>query len=218
MSDLINTLNSAGTGVGLYGSFALDAQGGLSFTGTQPQNAQLSVVSDNTQRGAGGPSISALFGLGTAARSARAGVFQVKPSVSSNPMTLPFGTLNLGVAAGQPAITPGDGSGALALSQAGQKSALLKAAGSLGNVTMTLQDYAAQFGGSIGRDAANADSLATSAKAVQAEADAKRQSVEGVNIDEELINLTTFQNAYSANARMIQATKDVFDVLIGILP
>ncbi|HEX2816293.1 MAG TPA: flagellar hook-associated protein FlgK, partial [Phenylobacterium sp.] len=46
MSDLVNTLNSAGSGVGLYGSFTLDAQGGLTFTGTAPQNAQLSVVAD----------------------------------------------------------------------------------------------------------------------------------------------------------------------------
>jgi flagellar hook-associated protein 1 FlgK len=218
VGDLVNTLNSAASGVGLYGSFALDAQGGLAFTPAQPQNAQLSVVSDNTQRGVGGPSISALFGIGLAARSARAGTFQVKPSVSSNPSTLPFGTLDLSAPAGQPAIAPGDGSGALALSQAGQTLTLLKAAGDLGNVTMTLQDYAAQFGGSVGRDAATADSQSTSATAVQTEADAKRQSVEGVNIDEELINLTTYQHAYSANARMIQATKDMFDVLIGILP
>jgi flagellar hook-associated protein 1 FlgK len=218
MSDLVNTLNSAGSGVGLYGAFTLDAQGGLTFTGTQPQNAQLSVVSDNTQRGVGGPSISALFGIGIAARSARAGVYQVNPTVANNPTTLPFGTLDLAVAAGQPAITPGDGSGAQALAHAGQAPVLLKAAGDLGNVTMTLQDYAAQFGGSIGRDSATADDQSTSAKAVQTEADAKRQSVEGVNIDEELINLTTYQNAYSANARMIQATKDLFTVLLGILP
>jgi flagellar hook-associated protein 1 FlgK len=218
MSDLVNTLNSAGSGVGLYGSFTLDAQGGLTFTGTAPQNAQLSVVADNTQRGVGGPSISALFGIGIAARSARASDYQVNPTVANNPATLPFGTLDLSVAAGQPAITPGDGSGALALSQAGQTSTLLKAAGDLGNVTMTLQDYAAQFGGSIGRDAATADGQSTSATAVQTEADAKRQSVEGVNIDQELISLTTYQNAYSANARMIQATKDLFTVLLGILP
>jgi flagellar hook-associated protein 1 FlgK len=217
MSDLVNTLNNNATGVGLYGSFALDAQGGLTFTPTAPQNAQLSVVSDNTQRGPGGPSISALFGIGVAARSARAGTFQVNPTVASNPTTLPFGTLNLGVAVGQPAITPGDGSGALRLAGAGQTPALLKAAGSLGNVTMTLQDYAAQFGGSIGRDAATADSQSASATAVQTEADAKRASVEGVNIDEELISLTTYQQAYSANARMIQATKDLFDVLASII-
>jgi len=217
MSDLLNALNSNTTGVGLYGSFTLDAQGSLTFTGASPQNAQMSVVSDTTQRGAGGTSVSQLFGLGLASRSARASGFQVNPTLANNPMLLPFATLNLGVAAGQSAVAPGDGTGALALSQAGGLSQLFKAAGDLGNVQTTLVDYAAQFGGSIGRDAATAQSASDSATAVQSQADAKRQSVEGVNIDEELIHLTTYQQAFSANARMIQATKDLFDILSGLI-
>ena len=217
MSDLLTALNSNTTGVGLYGAFSLDPQGSLTFTGTAPQNAQLSVVSDFTQRGAGGASISQLFGLGLASRSARASSYELNPTLASAPTRLPFGTLNLGVAAGQSAITPGDGSGALALSLAGAKSQLFQAAGDLGNVQMTLTDYAAQFGGSIGRDSATAQSAADSATAVQTQADAKRQSVEGVNIDEELISLTTYQQAFSANARMIQATKDLFDVLTSLI-
>jgi flagellar hook-associated protein 1 FlgK len=217
MGDLVNALNNNTTGVGLYGSFTLDAQGALSFTGVPPQNAQVSVVGDNTQRGVGGLSISQLFGIGVTARSARAGSFQVNPTMAADPTKLPFGTLNLGVAAGQSAITPGDGSGALALSQATQNAALFKAAGDLGNVSMTITEYAAQFGGSVGRDAATAQSQSTSATAVQTQADAKRQAVEGVNIDEELIHLTTYQQAYTANARMIQATKDLFDVLAALI-
>jgi flagellar hook-associated protein 1 FlgK len=217
MGDLVNSLNNSASGVGLYGAFTLDAQGGLTFAGTPPQNAQLSVVQDTTARGAGGPSISQLFGLGTAPRSARAGNYQVNPTLSADPTQLPLGTLNLGVAAGQPAITPGDGSGALALSLVGQSNTLFKAAGDLGNVTMTLNSYAAEFSGSIGRDAATASSQSTSATAVQTEADAKRASVEGVNIDEELVSLQTYQQAYSANARMLQATKDLYDTLLSIL-
>ncbi len=217
MSDLVNTLNNNVSGVGLYGAFTLDAQGGLAFTGNAPQNAQVSVVADNTQRGVGGPSVSQLFGIGVQARSARAGTYQVNPTFANNPTLMPLGTLNLGVAAGQPAITPGDGSGALALSQAGQATTLFKAAGDLGSVSMALNDYAAQFGGSIGRDAETAQSQSTSATSVRTAADAKRQSVEGVNIDEELIHLTTYQQAYTANARMIQATKDLFDVLNSLI-
>jgi flagellar hook-associated protein 1 FlgK len=217
MSDLVNALNNNTTGVGLYGSFALDAQGGLTFTGTSPQNAQLSVVSDTTQRGAGGTSVSQLFGLGQTVRSTRAGSYQVNATMAADPTEVPLGTLNLGVAAGQPAITVGDGSGALALSQAEQSTTLFKAAGDLGNVQMTLSDYAAQFGGSVGRDAATASDAASSATAVQTQADSKRQSVEGVNIDEELVALTTYQQAYTANARMIQATKDLFDVLDSLI-
>ena len=167
--------------------------------------------------GVGGPSISQLFGIGTGPRSARAGTYQVNQTLAANPMLVPLGTLNLGVAAGASAISPGDGSGALALSQAEQTATLFKAAGDLGNVNMTLTDYAAQFGGSVGRDAATAASQAASATAVQTEADAKRQSVEGVNIDQELISLTTYQQAYTANARMVQATKDLFDVLLNLV-
>jgi flagellar hook-associated protein 1 len=217
VGDLVNTLNNNATGVGLYGAFTLDAQGALTFTGASPQNAKVSVVSDNSQRGAGGPSISQLFGIGVAARSARASGYEVNPVMASDPTKLPFGKLDLSAAAGQPALAPGDGSGALALSQAGQNATLFKAAGDLGNVSMTLQDYAAQFGGSIGRDAATAASQSTSATAVQTQANAKRQSVEGVNLDEELVALTTYQQAYSANARMIQATKDLFDVLDSLI-
>jgi flagellar hook-associated protein 1 FlgK len=217
VGDLVTALNSSSTGVGLYGSFTLDAQGGLSFTGAPPQNAQLSVVQDTTQRGVGGPSISQLFGLGDAERSTRAGTYSVDPAVASDPTKLALGTLDLSVAAGQPAITVGDGTGASALAQAEQSTTLFKAAGDLGSVSMTIASYAAQLGGSIGRAAATAADQTTSATAVQTEADARRQSVEGVNIDEELVNLTTYQQAYTANARMIQATKDMFDILSNLI-
>lgn len=217
MSDLVNALNNAATGVGLYGSFTLDAQGALSFSGNPPQNAQITVAADTTQRGAGGASMSQLFGIGQAVRSARAGAYQVNPIMAADPTKVPLGTLDLSVAAGQSSIAPGDGTGALALSQAGNVATLFKAAGSLGNISLTVAGYAAQFGGSIGRDSATAASQSTSAAAVQSEADARRQSVEGVNIDEELVKLTTFQQAYTANARMIQATKELFDVLNSLI-
>jgi flagellar hook-associated protein 1 len=73
------------------------------------------------------------------------------------------------------------------------------------------------LGGSIVQTAPTAASQSTSATAVQTQANAKRQSVEGVNLDEELVALTTYQQAYSANARMIQATKDLFDVLDSLI-
>ena len=217
MGDLVNALNNNATGVGLYGAFTLDAQGGLSFTGAQPQNAQLTVVQDTTQRGVGGPSISQLFGLGVGPRSLRAGSYSVNPVLAADPDKLALGKLDLSVAAGQPAINPGDGQGALAMSQAGLTSVLFKTAGDQGAVNMTLGAYAAQLGGAIGRDAATADSQKTNATAVKTEADTRRSSVEGVNIDQELVSLTTYQQAFSANARMIQATKDMFDILAGLI-
>ena len=217
MSDLVSALNNNTSGVGLYGAFTLDAQGGLAFTGNPPINATVSVVSDKTQRGVGGPSVSQLFGLGVGVRSNRAGSYFVDPALEANPAQVAFGKLDLSVAAGTPTIRPGDGQGALALSQANAAIGLFKAAGDLGQISTSISSYAAEFGGSIGRDAAGAETQRSSASAVQTEADARRQSVEGVNIDEELVRLTTYQQAFNASARMIQASKDLFDVLVNMI-
>jgi flagellar hook-associated protein 1 FlgK len=180
-------------------------------------DANYSVISDNTERGAGGPSMSQLFGLGVKERSLRASRYQVDPAVVASPSKLALAQLDLSVASGQPALRPGDGNGARALAGAGDVPISFSGSGSLGAVTMTLSRYASEFGGSIGRNAASAETRMTSAEAVQTEATNRRQSVEGVNLDEELVRLTTYQQAFAASARMIQAAKDMFDVLAEIV-
>jgi flagellar hook-associated protein 1 FlgK len=217
MSDLLASLNSPATGVGLYGSFGLDSSGVLSFTSSAAIDAKVSVLTDNTQRGAAGPSISGLFGLGVQERSTRAGRFQVSPIFNSDPTKMAMGKLDTSVAVGGIAVRPGDGKGALDLSNAGEVNTLFQAAGSLGQVSMTVSRYAAEFGGAIGRGAAAAETRQASAEAVASEASNRRQSVEGVNLDEELVNLTTYQQAFNASARMIQAVGDLYDVLLGIV-
>lgn len=41
-------------------------------------------------------------------------------------------------------------------------------------------------------------------------------STSGVNVDQEMANLLTLQNSYSANARVLSAVKDMFDTLINM--
>ncbi|TAJ69871.1 MAG: flagellar hook-associated protein FlgK [Phenylobacterium sp.] len=217
MSDLLASLNSPATGVGVYGSFGLDASGVLSFTSGAAIDTKVSILTDNTERGAGGPSISQLFGLGVQERSTRAGRFQVSTIFNSDPTKMAMGKLDTSAAVGQVAVRPGDGKGALDLSNAGEINTLFQAAGSLGQVNMTVSRYAAEFGGAIGRGAASAETRKASAEAVAAEATNRRQSVEGVNLDEELVNLTTYQQAFNASARMIQAVGELYDVLLGIV-
>ncbi|MDB5475430.1 MAG: flaN [Phenylobacterium sp.] len=217
MSDLLNSLNNNVSGVGLYGQFNLDANGVLAFSGAQPLNASMSVVTDATQRGVGGPSISQLFGLGVVERDARASRFSLDPTIVADPTKLALAKLDLTVAAGQPSLRPGDGSGATTIAQSGDQTLLFQAAGSLGQVSMTVQRYAAEFGGAVGREAAAAGTQKSSADAVQTEADNRRQSVESVNLDEEMVRLQTYQQAFNASARMIQATKDLFTTLLQMV-
>lgn len=217
MNDLLTALNASGTGVGLYGQFTLDSRGALSFAGSPPLNAGLTVVSDTTQRGVGGPSISQLFGLGAFERSVRAAQYEVAPAITSQPMRLALGRLDLTGPAGQPVLRPGDGRGSRLLSQAGDNNANFAAAGALGAVNMTITRYAAEFGGGLGREAQAAENRKSGAESVKSEAVARRQAVEGVNIDEELVRLTTYQQAFSASARMIQAASEMYDTLIRMI-
>ncbi|MDH5394709.1 MAG: flagellar hook-associated protein FlgK [Gammaproteobacteria bacterium] len=49
------------------------------------------------------------------------------------------------------------------------------------------------------------------------QAKAQREAVSGVNLDEEAANLVKYQQAYTANAKVIGAASEMFDTLIGVL-
>ena len=217
MQDLMNSLNARNGGVGLYGSFALDAKGQMNFTSYPNSQVSLSVESDDTERGLGGPSITELFGVGPAERSTRGERLGVNTKMDQDPRLLPFAKLNLSAAVGVAALAVGDGRGALTLAKAGDTTATFSAVGGAGAASTSVLRYAADFGGSIARKAASAESRKDAAEAVSIEVDTQRLSQEGVNLDEELINLTTYQQAFNASARLIQATKDMFDVLTNIV-
>ncbi len=217
MQDLFNSLNAPVGGVGQYGAFSLDSNGAMTFTPNSP-GSTLSVVSDNTQRGANGPSMSQLFGLGVTQQASRATTFQIRPDISANPMNMALAQLDLSAAPGQPVVAIGDGSGATALAKVANATANFAAAGDMPAVTTSVNQYAAQLGGDLGQKASAATTASSAATAVQTEAQTRLQSVEGVNLDEELVNLTTFQQAYNASARLVQASKDMINTLLDMVP
>ena len=218
MQDLLDQLNSRAGGVGLYGQFTMNGKGQISFSTNTAWPVNMSVVADSTERGVGGPSISQLFGVGPAERSTRGEKFFVNKAMDSDPKLLPLAKLDLTKpVGGAAALAIGDGRGALALAKAGETTTTFSAAGDSSGGTMTVSRYGADFSGAIARKSSAAASRNDAAEAVSNEVNAQRQSKEGVNLDEELINLTTYQQAFNASARLIQATKDMFDVLTGIL-
>jgi len=218
MQDMLDALNSRASGVGLYGQFSLNAKGQINFQSNGVTPVTLSVQADTTERGVGGPSASQLFGIGPAERSTRGEKFFLSTAMNENPKLLPFAQLDLTqTVGGSPALAIGDGRGALALAKSGDNTAGFAQAGDAGAVNMSVNRYASDFSGAIARKSATAASRKDAADAVSSEVDSQRQSEEGVNLDEELINLTTYQQAFNASARLIQATKDMFDVLTGLV-
>ncbi len=216
MADLVSALNSPTGGVGLYGAFQLDARGQLSFTATGGSGVSLAVQSDGTANTATGASISQLFGIGSAARNAAAGGYSVRSDIAANPALLQTSAVTLGATAGTSVLASGDTSGADAFATAGQTSLAFAAAGEAAAVTTTLSGYASDLSGDIASKAAAADTAATSASAVATETQTRLSSAEGVNVDQEMISLTTYQQAYNASARLIQATSSMFTTLMSI--
>ena len=50
---------------------------------------------------------------------------------------------------------------------------------------------------------------------ITGQVDAARESVAGVNLDEEMTNMLSFQHAYSAAGRLVTAIDEMLDVLIN---
>ncbi len=211
MSDLVTALN---TGVGGYGTFALDAKGRLNFSST---TTNLAIQSDTTQRGTGGVSMSALFGIGDVQRSLRTDRYGVRADIVQDGKFLALAKLDLTVAAGQPALKVGNGEGGKLLANAGAATASFDKAGTISSGTYSISDYAAQFAGSLARSSAQAENARKSADAVNTAAEDRRSKAEDVNIDDELIKLTTYQQAFNASARMVKAAGELYDVLLAMV-
>ncbi len=215
MSGLVAALNSSQTGVGLYGAFNLDAKGQLTFTPSQ-QGVSMTVMGDNSQWGTSGPSISQLFGLPSTGQSPLAQSFSVRADIADDSMKLALGQFDPTIGAGNQALAVGDSRGGQLLANIGQNTVQFGAAGSFGALSTTLSNYGAQFAGAIAQKASSADSNNSNAQSLATEAQSRRSSVEGVSMDQELVNLTTYQQAYNANARLLQAVSQLYQTLLNI--
>ena len=217
VGDLVTALNDPTTGVGRFGAFSLAADGSLSFVGTANPAPTMTVVQDRTTQVPSGVSVTELFGIGGGVRASRADGFALRSDIRQSPSKLALARLNLSAATGTPALSIGDGRGALALADAGQRAANFQAAGGSSGGSISVSRYAAELSGEIGGNAASARSRMETASALATEANARQRAEEGVNLDEELVLMTTYQQAFNASARLIQAAKDMYDTLMGIV-
>jgi flagellar hook-associated protein 1 len=216
VGDLINNLNST---IGTYGNFALDGQGHLAFTPTRGYTGTtVSVISDTTTNAAGGPSLSQLFGIGWTTQAARTSGFSLRTDIAANPSLLSLAQLDLSQSVnGQPALAVGDGRGAMAIANSGSNAVAFSAAGALKGMMTSVTNYASQLAGQIGAMATNASNQDQASTALLNQATAQKSAAEGVNLDTELVHLTTYQQSYNASARLIQAAKDMYNTLMQMI-
>ena len=215
MASLRTDIDSALSG---YGQTSLDATGRLSLVTTNGNVGRIDVIDDTTSRGDTNISLSGLFGLGESLPAQRARSLVIRNDILSDPNKLGTAQADLaGAAAGTRVLSPGDGRGALAIEAAGTKSRTFAGAGGLTGQVTSVMDYAARLAGHAGVRAEALDSAKAAAQSVRQEVKDRRSSEEGVNLDEELVNMTTYQQAYAAASRMIQAARDLYDVILNMV-
>ena len=217
VGDLVAALNDPALGIGRFGTFSLAADGSLSFTGYGSPPPTMTVLEDRTTQVPSGVSVTELFGIGGGVRASRADDFALRADIRQSPSRLALAQLNLSAAPGTQALSTGDGRGALALADAGQRPANFQAAGGASGGLTSVSRYAAELAGEIGGKAAAAENRMKTASALHTEATSRQTAHEGVNLDEELVLMTTYQQAFNASARLIQAAKDMYDTLLGMV-
>lgn len=213
--DLISALNTPVSGLGEYGAFALDSATGQ-VTFTPGSTFSVSLVGDSTSRGTTGVSFTGMNGLSPSAQAGRALDIDVNTLVANDPTRLAVGRPDLTRPLGQRVIEEGDNRGVYALVGARDSARAFSAAGVMSAQTTSLGIYAARLGGEAGRLANDAKRSSDGAAAVATAANDRRAQLEGVSIDDELLKMTTYQNAYAAAARVIQAATDMLDVLMNL--
>ncbi|MFT4583507.1 MAG: flagellar hook-associated protein 1 FlgK [Gammaproteobacteria bacterium] len=81
--------------------------------------------------------------------------------------------------------------------------------------TATLQESYSQLIGSVGSKTSQAEISRDAAEVLRSNAQATRDSLSAVNLDEEAADLLRFQQAYSAAAQVITIASEMFDSLLN---
>ena len=212
VDDVVSALNTA---MGGAATFTLNTDGSIT---TAPSSSfpgyQVQVGSDTTQCGTTGMSFTELFGIGTNQMAQQAASFSINPAIASAPERLAFGQADL--SASGPIVGSDDSSGLLALQNLEGAQQTFAAAGSLRRQVSSLGSYA----GAIYQDIATRGADVTANKTSQDdrlnEAQSRQASLSGVNLDEELSNMMTYQRAYSAGARMLTVVDQLYQTLLQI--
>ena len=215
IGDMVTALNTAFTG---KASFALDANGQLQVTPAASYSGyDLEVTLDTTARGTTGASFSSLFGMGVGQQMARAQGFSLAPGIAGSPQRLAFAqpSLTAATALGAAVVTPGDNRGLLALQDLINQTHTFDAAGALPARSVTFGDYAAAFYQDVGSRGSAIDSSKSAEDTRLTLAQQNQSEKEGVNLDEELANMMTLQQAYNAGARLLQVAKELYDELLN---
>ena len=216
IGDVVTALNTA---LGGAATFTLNSDGSISTANSALYAGySLDVTGDTTQRGATAMSFTQIFGLGANAQSLQASAFSLTSAVSTNPARIGFASpaITSSSVAGSTIVSAGDNTGAIALQNAITRTQTFDAAGGIAAQAASLSDYAATFYQNISTqsNAVTANQITQDDR--RTEAQSRLTANSGVNLDEELMALSSYQQAYAAGARILTVVDKLYQTLLDI--
>lgn len=205
--DIVTALN--GSDVADYGSFSLNAKGRIDFQPNPGTDTRLSISPDSTSRNGTGVGISSFTTFGAGGSTLTNGY--IDQDIQTNSARLPLARLDTTALAGEKGISRGDNTGAQDLSSA------LNTPYDSGRSVRSIELRFADLVGSVGNEASRAANQAEAAETRRDDAVSRRDSFSGVNLDEELANMISLQNSYSASARIMSTASEMYDTLISMI-
>ena len=214
VANVLTDLNTAFSG---YGTYTMDSNGKLTLTPAAGyEDYDMKVRTDTTARGVTGKSFSDFFGVGDHYRMDAAFDVTVNASVQADPGRFALARLDTAPATGIPALNSGDNRGVNAFFALSSTTASFAAAGDLPLTTTTLANYGNFFLSNVALEADRLSGLAEDRSILKQEISLRRDSVTGINLDEELAAMVQYQNAYNAAARIIAAVNEMYETLLRI--
>ena len=105
---------------------------------------------------------------------------------------------------------PGDNRNAVAI-------AALQSQGTMMGGKATFDDFYSALVGRVGNDVRHASANHDYEVAMVSQLENYRESVAGVSLDEEMINLVKYQHAYEAAARVINTVDEMLDTVLNMV-
>ena len=120
------------------------------------------------------------------------------------------GDVNRIAAAATAATVPGDNSNAIALAN-------LQGQLTMNSASTTFDSYYSALASGVGTDVSNATANHEYEDAMVSHLENYRESVSGVSLDEEMVNLVKFQHAYEAAAKLITTVDDMLNTVLNMV-
>lgn len=212
VGDLAATIDAA---LGANATAAI-VNGKLEITATDGANG-IAINEGDSQAGGTTQAFSDFFGLNDFFAGTAAADFSVRTDIMNDPSLLSVGLLSPTAVAGETGIAIGDNRVALKLAAFTEESITFAAVGGLPAGSYTIADYAAAITGLNAVQAASAFQHASLQRDLFNNLEFRTSSISGVNIDEEMVNMIVFEQAFAASARVLNTTAEMFDVLINLV-